>query len=364
MDVCKSLDTIMQNEKNDGVLQVSADRRKISQNGLPDPITAQKLNTLWSVLIPDKAIRDRIVDDSFEHLLVLPDCSLAKLPFEMLIVSPDMISPQYLLDRGPAIIYSPSASMYYNLKQRENQMTDKKSVLTVGDPDYASQPGAGTGTRGTLQELSRNSRTGRFVVLPRLKWTADETRWIADSCKENGFSDVKRLDQKESTEANVRKNIAGRRLVHLACHGMAEEEYGNMFGALALTVGNPDDPKDDGFLELAEMFGLDLKGCELAILSACETNLGPNQHGEGTWSMSRGMLASGARRVVTTNWQVADNTSARLVFFFVDAVNKSGDFTDAAKSLRKAKLSLRSDQGHTAWKHPYYWAPFVLIGGK
>jgi len=249
--------------------------------------------------------------------------------------------------------------MYYNLKRRNDKASDK-AVLTVGDPFYVAQ----TTTGGDIvRELTRSRRAARFGALERLEWTAAETSWIAESSAEHGFS-VTRFDRRESTEANVRQNMAGRRLVHLACHGIAEDEYGNMFGGLALTVGDTANPKDDGFLELAEMFGLDLKGCELVILSACETNLGPNQHGEGTWSMSRGMLASGARRTVTTNWQVADDASARLVFLFVDAMNKSGDFSNAAESLRQAKRDIRVGRNNPAWKHPYYWAPFVLIGGK
>ena len=356
----KNIETIMQNEQNDGVLQAIADRRRILENGLPDAATAEKLHVLWSVLIPDEAVRKRIVGGTLDHLLVLPDGALAKLPFEALIVSPDPVSPQYLLDRGPAVVYSPSASMYYNLKRR-NVTTKAKAALTVGDPFYDAKTPASDDS--TLRELSDSRHAARFRTLKRLPHTASETSWIAESCKENGFA-VTRLDRRESTEANVRKNIAGRRLVHLACHGFAEDEYGNMFGGLALTVGDPSDPRDDGFLELAEMFSLDLKGCELAILSACETNLGPNQHGEGTWSMSRGMLASGSRRVVTTNWQVADDASARLIYFFVDAVNTSGDFGNVAQSLCKAKRDMRSGQNNPAWRHPYYWAPFVLVGGK
>ena len=349
----KKIETIMQNGMKNGVLQSIADVRRIPANGLPDAATAEKLHVLWSVLIPDQATRDRIVGESLERLLVLPDGALAKLPFEMLIVVPDPVSPQYLLDRGPAVTYAPSASMYYNLK-RLNTPTRAKAALTVGNPLYDAKTPSGD---------SRGRRAGHFRAWKPLAHTADETSWIADSCKENGFA-VTRLDGKESTEANVRKNVAGRLLVHLACHGMAEEEYGNMFGGLALTVGNPNDPRDDGFLELAEMFALNLKGCELAILSACETNLGPNQHGEGTWSMSRGMLASGSRRVVTTNWQVADDASARLVYLFVNAVNRSGDFSYVAQSLHQAKRDMRSGQKNPAWRHPYYWAPFVLVGGK
>jgi CHAT domain-containing protein len=73
------------------------------------------------------------------------------------------------------------------------------------------------------------------------------------------------------------------------------------------------------------------------------------------------MLASGAKRIVTTDWQVADDASAHLTYHFIDRVNKSKS-PDYAAALREAKRSIRSDRENPQWRHPYYWAPFVLIG--
>jgi hypothetical protein len=82
---------------------------------------------------------------------------------------------------------------------------------------------------------------------------------------------------------------------------------------LALTPGPPGSPPaNDGFLTLAEIYELDLKGCELAILSACQTNFGPEQRGEGVVALSRGFLAAGARRVLASNWLVDDEAAASL----------------------------------------------------
>ena len=136
---------------------------------------------------------------------------------------------------------------------------------------------------------------------------------------------------------------------------------------LALTIGNPNDPKDNGYLELAEMFELNLNSCELVVLSACVTNTGQYQYGEGTWSMGRGMLASGARRAVTTNWNVADGSerdgwpSELLMYSFIDEI-KGGANPDFATALRQAKLGIRNNRDNPARRHPYFWAGYVLIG--
>jgi CHAT domain-containing protein len=235
--------------------------------------------------------------------------------------------------------------------------------LTVGDPRYEAK--GNTPDRGSpLEELQTASRFAHLGRLNSLPWTADETRWIQESCEENDLP-VVRLVQETATEANVREHIRGRSLVHFACHGLADNSYGNLFGALALTPVDAGDPSDDGFLTVAEMFDLELDGCELAILSACDTNLGPNQRGEGTWSMCRGMLTSGARRVVTTDWQVADQASAHLVYSLVYYLHHStaGQW-DYAQSLRDARLSIRNHKENPTWSHPYFWAPFVLVGPK
>ena len=68
---------------------------------------------------------------------------------------------------------------------------------------------------------------------------------------------------------------ANRRIIHWACHGLTDQAFGNFFGALALTLGeNHNDPEDNGLLTLPEIYALDLKAAELAILSACATNCG------------------------------------------------------------------------------------------
>ena len=192
---------------------------------------------------------------------------------------------------------------------------------------------------------------------------------IETAYKENGIT-VTRFNGAQSTEENVRQNVTGKSIVHLACHGQAEGEKNEkgedeVISALLLTIGTPNNSKNDGYLELAEMFALSLKACELAVLSTCVTNLGADNPGEGTWSLGRGILAAGAKRVVTTNWQVDDEASKLLVYFFIKDTNESiseSSEPDHTAALRQAKREIRNDQDNPQWLYPYYWAPFVLIG--
>ena len=355
----KKLTSLLQNEKEDGLLQMII---KPTDTGLPDAKTLDKLAALWTVLVSDEQIRAKITDrKTFAQLLILPDGALARLPFELLVVEPDAENPQYLLDRGPATIYAPSASMYYNLKKRQTE-SGKPQVLTVGRPDYNLN--RNVPLRNPNVQKRNNQRAALVGIPTDLTWTEVETEWIEESCKENNI-DVTRFNLAESTEDRIRRNVAGKKIVHLACHGQAQGENSALFSSLLLTIGDPNAPKDDGSLELAEMFALSLKACELAVLSACDTNLGLNQPGEGTWSLGRGMFAAGAKRVVTTNWMVDDESSARLVYFFINSINVSISASlepDHAAALRQAKREIRNDKNNPQRRHPYFWAPFVLIG--
>jgi CHAT domain-containing protein len=171
------------------------------------------------------------------------------------------------------------------------------------------------------------------------------------------------LAKENATEAKVRQQMAGSRIIHLACHGLAEQSYGNFFGALILTPGpNADtDPSDDGLLTLAEIYELNLKGCELSILSACETNYGPQQQGEGVWALSRGFLVAGSRRVVASNWLVDDEAAASLVSYFAAGVarGEKRGHADFARTLYDAKRWVRQQD---KWRSPFYWGTFVLVG--
>ena len=96
-------------------------------------------------------------------------------------------------------------------------------------------------------------------------------------------------------------------------------------------------------------------------MSACETNYGPQQLGEGAWSLTRGFLVAGSRRVVSSNWVVDDKAAATAIYYFANYVaNGENDGNlDHAVALQKAKRAIRNQE---EWHSPYFWAPFVLVG--
>jgi CHAT domain-containing protein len=348
---------ILAREDETGVL----DHLRASQDPRREEKAAASLAALWNVLVPE-AQREAIVEGKYERLVVLPDAPLAQLPFETLVVHTGE-EPKYLLDVAPPILYAPSATILVNLSERESDASRRAAqpVLAVGDCVYSQPREASADT--LLAQLAPHARyRGLGGRQDRLKYSAWEISFVAEVFGKRGIK-VAWLKGPMATERNVRHNVTARRVLDFACHGRVDQAYGNLFGALALTPGSDlADAANDGLLTLAETYELDLKGCELAILSACDTNVGPEQRGEGVWALSRGFLAAGARRVAATNWLLDDEAAASTVSYFCARVARQeaseGD-VDYARALHEAKRWVRSVE---KWKSPYYWAPMVLIG--
>ena len=118
---------------------------------------------------------------------------------------------------------------------------------------------------------------------------------------------------------------------------------------------------EDGFLTSSEvsLFKLD---AELTVLSACNTGRGEVITGEGVMGMSRAFLAAGSRSVVVSLWPVASKQTELLM---VDFYRKLRGGLPAAEALRAAKLEMvaRARKAGAPESHPFFWAPFILLGG-
>ena len=324
-------------------------------------VTSQGLGLLGSVLLPPSVCR-RIRELGPELLVVIPDGPLHKLPLEALLLETPS-GPRYVLDELPPLIYAPSAAVLALLAERERpRAVGPMSLLTVSDPAYP-QESTPVSTAPRLDLLLEAPALLR--PLSRLRGTAKESQSIRrffDS------SAIKVLSTTQATEGAVRRELPGKRIIHLAAHGFADEGFGNLFGALALAppaLPGPLKPEDDGFLYLHEIYTLpSLRDCELAVLSACVTNVGPQRPLEAGVTLAGGFLAAGARRVVASHWSVDDRSTAVLMeaFFAVvtDAVKRNQP-VDYAAALQKARKKVRQTP---EWSAPYYWAPFVLIGPR
>jgi CHAT domain-containing protein len=102
---------------------------------------------------------------------------------------------------------------------------------------------------------------------------------------------------------------------------------------------------------------------DLAVLSACETGNGRISPGEGVIGMSWAFFVAGARSVVVSQWRVNSASTARLMEDFYEAMARQSDLNGRNKSqaIREASLRLLKDR---RYRHPFYWAGFVLVSSN
>jgi CHAT domain-containing protein/Flp pilus assembly protein TadD len=288
------------------------------------------------------------------RLLIAPDGALHFLSFEVLLsreASGGRDLP-YLI-RDFSLSYIPSASVLSWLSQQRGPATTgtepPKQFLAYADPDYGTD--ALAVEAGNIRgELARGAPES--WRLPRLEGTEREVSAIADLYPS---SEVKIYRRREANEENVKQNglLGTAKRIHFATHGVIDLERPE-FSGLALT--RTDDPSDDGFLRVYEIFNLDLSA-DLVVLSACETGMGKEVSGEGLVGITRAFLYAGAPSVVVSLWRVADAAAPELMLRFYENLDRSHD---KAEALRQAKLAVIDAGGKYA--SPYYWAPFVLVG--
>ncbi len=210
-------------------------------------------------------------------------------------------------------------------------------------PASAAYPGAGAAARPGF---------GQLDPLPGAR---DEVKALA------GLFDkerVKVLLGPEARERRVFELAPSTRRLHFATHGLASELAGASFSALALAAPDDTTSEDDGFLRLEELLGQwggRLRACTLVVLSACRTQVGPQQIDEAVMALPVGFLHAGAPAVVATLWDVDDASTAELMANFY--TRELSDSADSLEALAAARRALR-----TKWADPYYWAPFIFLG--
>mgnify|MGYP005841135511 CR=1 FL=1 len=98
----------------------------------------------------------------------------------------------------------------------------------------------------------------------------------------------------------------------------------------------------------------DSEPIELLVLSACQTATGDKQAALGLAGLA---VRSGVRSTIATLWSVNDQSTADAMMEFYHHLTQTDG--NRAEALRQAQLSLLTQR---KYKHPYYWAPFVLVG--
>jgi CHAT domain-containing protein len=291
-----------------------------------------------------------------KELLIIPHDVLHYLPFQALL-SP---SGKYLIE-DYSINYLSSASLMQFTQEKRKAKGELTSVIAQG---------------GKLLTFGNPDLNDPKMALQFAEIEAKEIKTL--------YPQSSIYLQKEATEEKAKALSPQNDIVHFASHAELNED-----DPLASAIRLAKSDKEDGRLEVREIFGMDLKA-SLVVLSACETGLGKLSSGDELVGLTRAFIYAGTPSVVASLWNVEDSSTAQLMASFY----KNLKTMTKVEALRQAQLNLirgninsdllarrgiggigklgevttsktpsqDSNPIAISTSHPFFWAPFILVG--
>ena len=235
-----------------------------------------------------------------QHLVIVPHGLLHRLPFQALFDG-----QRYLIDRF-TISYAPSATIHSLCHDRS--VNDDGMSLVMGIPD-------------ALAPLILDEAVAVAGIIPQAELLLDG----------------------RATAAALQEKGVRCRYIHIATHGYYRQDS-PMFSGIRLS---------GSILSLYDLYRFKLPA-ELITLSGCATGVSTVAGGDELLGLVRGLIRAGTRAALLSLWDVQDRSTLEFMTSFYQYLTAG---TSKAASLQKAVQHVR--QQHP---HPYYWAPFGLVG--
>ena len=383
---------IIEKGKKPSAIEIAVTReeliRKVGEfrSGLenPDRLDAYDPEKGWALgkLLLGEAL-SRI--DSNKNIIITPDGVLSMIPFEALTAGRTKNAIQYLGEKYK-ISYYPSASVMATMRQFKDSPKLSKPLFALGDPVYDDSDVRYSRRKSdnivvafadptpSLNLRSALIRSG--FSLPRLPETRDEVLEIGALFGYRADDPNIKLDMDASKSELLKSDLGRYRFIHFATHGLLSGDIPYILEP-ALVLSQPENRNpEDGFLKMSEILELKLNA-DSVVLSACKTALGKEIAGEGIVGLSRAFMLAGSKSVIVSLWSVESNSTAALMKSFYSNL-KPGRSKEEALRLAKQEMKNqnltpsdlsrgvtiagRDKKIQTGASHPFFWAPFILIG--
>ncbi|MEM9220195.1 MAG: tetratricopeptide repeat protein [Cyanobacteria bacterium P01_F01_bin.150] len=343
---------------------VSADAPPVRYPIEVDAIALNRAVVAFGQALNDPSSDPRLVAQQLYNWVIAPlENDLATVGAETIIFAPDGV-----------LRYVPLAALHDG-EQWLAQRFSFSQITAASETDFAARPRTDQSLLAAACEacsfdVSVGDDVFRFANLPG---ALREVERLIEQ-----VPGAKALINSDFTPEKFKDLLGSYTLIHLATHGK-------------FVSGRP----DESFVLFGNNQSVNLRqmrrewsqlDADLVVLSACETALGSPELGDGIEVLGLGFQLQrvGAKAVMASLWQVSDGGTQTLMDAFYTALNNgygkaealrraqqtliTGDQTVLAGERGGATLNLIDTRtGHplaqsSDLSHPYYWAPFILIG--
>lgn len=257
------------------------------------------------------------------------------------------------------------------LAPAENYFAKKRSIILVPDRELWDLPfqalQSGKNSKSLLERFSVSYASSLAVLHEMLSGPGERTAssglLALASSLPGAEMEVRNLSQiygsrksriytgSQAREGVLKKEASDYEIIHLAAHGVLDNSS-PMYSYLQFAR----EKTEDGMLEPWEVMDLDLN-TSLVVLSSCESGRGKIGAGEGMIGFTWALFVAGSPSTVVSEWKVDSESTAILMAEFHR--NLKVRKLSKAEALRQAALKMRANP---KYRHPYYWAPFIVIG--
>jgi len=158
--------------------------------------------------------------------------------------------------------------------------------------------------------------------------------------------------RRQASEGRAKELSENGGIYHFATHGVLDyESIAKSYILLAIEPGSG----EDGKFTIEEVWGYWWGDSVLVVLSACNTAMGDIEARGKAVHPASAFLNAGAPSVLATLWSVDDEATEKLMKEFYAGLESMSK----VEALRAAQLKLLDDPRTV---HPFFWAPFNLIG--
>ncbi|MDT7950936.1 MAG: CHAT domain-containing protein, partial [Acetobacteraceae bacterium] len=330
----------------------------LGESNQPPPFDVEAARTLYAGLLgPVEPLLK-----GAESLTVVPVGALLSIPFEVLLTGPadpaNLAAAPWLMQRF-AITHVPAPANFVSLRRVAATAAGAQPWFGFGDfrPVTVKQAAA------TFPTAACADSARLFAGLPLLPFAGREltaARQIMGAPPNDEL-----LGPAFTTPAVLQQDLRGFRVLHFATHALLPTDLRCQTEPAIVTSGITGAPTANAaLLTASDVTGMQLDA-DVVILSACNSG-GPNgaTSGESLSGLARAFFYAGARAMLVTHWSVNDQATALLVAGTLARL-RAGDPLGLAGAFQKTQQSMLADAGKqlpAVIAHPFYWAPFALVG--